>query len=93
MKVEELKTKIKVIFPNESEIFAVEEAKDKLVKTLETKKLIEIDFERVNSIDTTFVQLYLSYVKTLKNEDKKFQVKNISTCVKTVLELYGINIL
>ncbi|MGA1846608.1 STAS domain-containing protein [Deferribacter abyssi] len=92
MKVEELKTKIKVTFPDECEIFVVEKAKEKLLKSLDNEKLIEIDLTKIKSIDTTFVQLILSYLKTLKNEEKKYNIKGISEKAIQVFELYGINL-
>ncbi|BAI80667.1 conserved hypothetical protein [Deferribacter desulfuricans SSM1] len=96
MKVEQLKTKIKVIFPEECEIFSVEESKNELITIFDSgeykEKLVEIDLSKVESIDTTFFQLILSFIKTLKNEEVKYKVKSVSERVQQVFELYGVKL-
>jgi len=92
MEVKFLKTKTKVILPPECEIFAVEEAYQKLNAKKIVEKPVEIDFSKVSTIDTTFIQLIVSLIKTVKAAGKTYSIKNLSEEIKKKFELYGIDL-
>jgi ABC-type transporter Mla MlaB component len=88
----------KVKLPNELTIFTVEEFWKRLVETIEKmseadEQLLNLDFESLEKIDGSGVQLLLSLEKTMLKE--KFQVKyqNVKESIEEVLKLVGIEYL
>ncbi len=63
MEIKELKTKIKIVFPEESEIFMAEEFLEELGKVSLAEKPVEIDMSMVESVDTVFSTTGREYYK------------------------------
>jgi anti-anti-sigma regulatory factor len=91
MEVKELKTKIKVTFPDESEIFMAEEFLSLFNGVSFAGKELEADMGKVSSMDTVFLQIALSLFKTAKDAGAKISVKSCESFDK-LLSLYGLHI-
>lgn len=90
--------KWKVKLPNELTIFTVEEFWKNLVDAVEKmneggEKLLALDFQSLEKVDGSGIQLLLSLEKTMLKE--KFQVKyqNVKKPIENVLKLVGIEYL
>ena len=88
----------KVKLPNELTIFTVEEFWKRLVETIEKmneseEQLLSLDFESLEKIDGSGIQLLLSLEKTMLKE--KFQVKyqNVKDSIEEALKLVGVEYL
>lgn len=88
----------KVKLPNELTIFTVEEFWKMLVDTIgkmneKNEQLLLLDFEILEKIDGSGIQLLLSLEKTMLKE--KFQVKyqNVKESIEEVLKLVGVEYL
>lgn len=88
----------KVKLPNELTIFTVEEFWKRLVETIEKmsesdEQLLRLDFESLEKIDGSGIQLLLSLEKTMLKE--KFQVKyqNVKDSIEEALKLVGVEYL
>ena len=88
----------KVKLPNELTIFTVEEFWKRLVETIEKmsesdEQLLSLDFESLEKIDGSGIQLLLSLEKTMLKE--KFQVKylNVKESIEEALKLVGVEYL
>lgn len=75
MEIKELKTKVKVVFPEESEIFMAEEFLAELKEVNLSEKPVELDLSAISTIDTVFVQLLISIIKTLNDKGNKYTIK------------------
>jgi len=82
-----MKTKTKISFPEESEIFMAEEFLE-AIHDLPWDKTLEIDFSSVESFDTVFFQIAVSLIKKAKEKGQKVTLK-VNDTVKRVEELYG----
>ena len=91
MEVKELKTKVKIVFPEESEIFMAEEFLEALHGVSLAEKPLDLDFSGVQSLDTVFLQLALGIVKSAEKHSNKYTVKS-SEALEKASALYGINI-
>jgi ABC-type transporter Mla MlaB component len=91
MEIKELKTKVKVGFPEESEIFMAEEFLEELSKVSLKEKPVEIDFSAVQTLDTVFFQLAVSVIKTINSSNNKITLKS-SEALENAEALYGINL-
>jgi ABC-type transporter Mla MlaB component len=91
MEIKELKTKVKVGFPEESEIFMAEEFLEDLSKVSLKEKPVELDFSEVRTLDTVFFQLAVSIIKTVNNSNNKVTLKT-SEALENAEALYGINL-
>ena len=91
MEIKELKTKVKIVFPEESEIFMAEEFLSEVQKTDLSEKPVELDFSAVKSIDTVFIQLALSIIKTIHTRGNRAVIKS-SEAVGEALAVYGIQL-
>ncbi|ADD69475.1 hypothetical protein Dacet_2721 [Denitrovibrio acetiphilus DSM 12809] len=91
MEINELKTKIKIVFPEESEIFMAEEFISELTGIDMDKKPVELDFSGVKTLDTVFIQLALSIIKTVKIHNNKVSIKT-SEVLEETEKLYGISL-
>ncbi len=90
MEIKELKTKIKIVFPpEESEIFMAEEFLEELGgKVSLAEKPVEIDMSMVESVDTVFLQLAVSIIKTINKHNNKVTLK-MSEAIENAQGLYG----
>lgn len=91
MEIKELKTKVKVTFPEESEIFMAEVFLEALNGANLSEKPVELDLSGVKTIDTVFVQLLISILKTLNTLGNKVTLKS-SEALDNASELYGVDI-
>lgn len=91
MEIKELKTKIKVKFPEESEIFMAEEFLEELNKVDISSKAVELDFSDVNSLDTVFLQIAASIIKKVNTTDNSVSLKS-SEILENAEALYGIKL-
>lgn len=91
MEIKELKTKIKIVFPEESEIFMAEEFLTELGGVTLEGKPAELDFSGVKTLDTVFFQLALSVIKTLKKHNADITIKTCEALEKAE-ELYGVGL-
>lgn len=91
MEIKELKTKIKITFPDESEIFMAEEFLAAINEQDLTQKEVEIDMSSITSIDTVFLQILISLVKTVKQNGQKISIKTADVLNNT-MNAYGLNI-
>jgi len=91
MEIKELKTKIKVVFPEESEIFMADEFLNELHKVDLDKKPVEMDFSGIQTIDTVFFQLAISIIKSVNAGKNKFTIKS-SDILENAEMLYGIKL-
>lgn len=89
MEIKELKTKVRIVFPEESEIFMAEEFLHTLQGVDLTEKPVEMDFSEAKTLDTVFFQLAVSIVKTVKEHNGKVTVKS-SEVLENAEALYGI---
>lgn len=92
MEIKELKTKIKVVFPSESEIFMAEEFLAALNEQDLSQKEIEADLSGVSSIDTVFLQILVALSKTAQNNKQKISIKSTES-VDTALAAYGLSVI
>lgn len=90
MFVHETENGHRILFPEESEIFQVEESFAKLKEVLSGTKEIICDLSEVKSIDTTFIQLLLLVRQEMEKSGGKACIENVSGDVETALRLYGI---
>jgi anti-anti-sigma regulatory factor len=90
MEVKELKTKLKITFPEESEIFMAEEFLEALHDYEIGEKPVEMDFSSVESFDTVFLQIAVSILKTAKEKGAKVSIKR-SDAFDRAEALYGID--
>ncbi len=88
MEIKELKTKIKIVFPSESEIFMAEEFLSALHECDLSKKEIEADLSEVGTIDTVFLQILISLVKTAAKNGQKINLKS-NEAIDCALAAYG----
>lgn len=91
MEIKELKNKIRVVFPPESEIFMAEEFLNALHEFDTPQKEIEADLSAVTSIDTVFLQILISLAKTAKQNGQKISIKT-AAALDTALSAYGLTI-
>ncbi|MGE4266891.1 MAG: STAS domain-containing protein [Deferribacterales bacterium] len=91
MEIKELKTKIKVTFPDESEIFMAEEFLSLFGEISFGGKELEADMTKVSSMDTVFLQITLSLFKTAKDAGSKITLKSCESFDK-LISLYGLQI-
>ncbi|TCK61868.1 STAS domain-containing protein [Seleniivibrio woodruffii] len=91
MEVKELKNKIKVTFPAESEIFMAEEFLSLFGEISFGGKELEADFSKVTSMDTVFLQIALSLFKTARAEGSKITLKSCEQLDK-LTDIYGLPI-
>jgi len=91
MELKELKTKIKIVFPEESEIFMAEEFMEALSGLPLGEKTVELDFSGIKSIDTVFIQLALGIIRSVKAGKNDFVIKS-SEVLEDALALYGVSI-
>lgn len=91
MEVKELKNKIKVVFPSESEIFMAEEFLSTLSAVPIDSKDIEADMSEVNSIDTVFLQIAVAMSKTAAQNGHNMTVKS-SEAFDKALFAYGMTL-
>jgi anti-anti-sigma regulatory factor len=91
MEVKELKTKVKVTFPAESEIFMAEEFLSLFPDITFKGKELEVDMSQVTSMDTVFLQTALALFKTAKDEGAKISLKSCESFDK-LISLYGLQI-
>jgi len=91
MEIKELKTKIKVVFPEESEIFMAEEFLEELGGVNLGEKVVELDMSAVTSVDTVFLQLAVSIIKTINKHNNKVTIK-LSEAFENAQTLYGIDL-
>ncbi len=57
-----------------------------------TGKSVEISFEGLKNIDTTYVQLFLSLITTLKKKSIPIHFLHINDKVTGIFNIYGISI-
>ncbi|MGE4318445.1 MAG: STAS domain-containing protein [Deferribacterales bacterium] len=88
MEIKELKTKIKIVFPSESEIFMAEEFLEALHGCDISKKEIEADLSDVSTIDTVFLQILISLAKTAADNGQKINIKS-NEAIDSALAAYG----
>jgi len=91
MEIKELKTKIKIVFPEESEIFMAEEFLDGLKDINLSEKPVELDMSGVQTIDTVFLQLVISVIKTIKTQNNTLILKS-SEVLDNAQALYGVDL-
>ncbi|PLX67059.1 MAG: hypothetical protein C0603_10370 [Denitrovibrio sp.] len=91
MEIKELKTKIKVVFTEESEIFMAEEFLEELGGVNLGEKVVELDMSAVTSVDTVFLQLAVSIIKTINKHNNKVTIK-LSEAFENAQTLYGIDL-
>lgn len=91
MEIKELKTKVKVVFPEESEIFMAEEFLDELSKVDLKEKPVELDLSGIQTLDTVFFQLAVSIIKTINSNSNKVTLKS-SEVLENAEALYGVEL-
>jgi len=91
MEIKELKTKIKVVFPEESEIFMAEEFMEMASGADFSEKSVEIDVSGVSSVDTVFLQLCAGLIKKVVAQGNKVSLKS-SEVFDNAQKLYGIDL-
>lgn len=91
MEIKELKNKIRVVFPAESEIFMAEEFLGAMQEFSTPKKEIEADLSAVESMDTVFLQILISLAKTAGQNGQKISIKTAEASEKA-LTAYGMSI-
>ncbi|QAR33762.1 STAS domain-containing protein [Geovibrio thiophilus] len=93
MDIKPLKSKLRIIFPGECENFMAEEALAALQNTdLTSKTAAEIDLSAVRTMDTTFVNILISLLNTLKEKGIKYEITGKSSEASRVTGLYGLGI-
>ncbi|MEA1975439.1 MAG: STAS domain-containing protein [Bacillota bacterium] len=90
--------KLKVKLPNELTIFTVEEFWKSLVDVIEKmnasdEKILTLDFENLEKIDGSGIQLLLSLEKTMLKEKFKVKYQNVKESIENVLKFVGIEYL
>jgi anti-anti-sigma regulatory factor len=90
MEIKELKTKLKVTFPEESEIFMAEEFLEVLHGADFGSKPVELDFSSAQTFDTVFFQIAVSIVKAAKGKGAKVTLKS-GEAFERAAELYGVD--
>jgi len=88
----------KVKLPNELTIFTVEEFWKRLVETIEKmneseEQLLSLDFESLEKIDGSGIQLLLSLEKTMLKEKFQVKYKNVKESIEEALKLVGVEYL
>lgn len=84
---------IRIVFPEECENFMAETALEALLNLdLEDKTDAQIDLSGVRTLDTTFVNIILSLVNTLKGKGIKYEFLEKSDEAVRVLGLYGLKV-
>lgn len=91
MEIKELKTKVKIVFPEESEIFMAEEFLEALHGVTIGSKPVELDFSGVRTIDTVFVQLALGIIKSAGKNGTEIKLKS-GEAFDTAVSLYGLDV-
>jgi len=91
MEIKELKNKLRISFPAESEIFLAEEFLNALHEHDLSKKEIEADLSTVESLDTVFLQILISIANTAKQNGQKLTIKS-SDALNSAVSAYGIKI-
>ena len=74
-----------IINQDELSIYDVEALHKELLKELENEALV-IDMQKVNKIDISIIQLFLSAQKTCKNSSKKFKILNVNAEVSAIFK-------
>ncbi|WP_022849673.1 STAS domain-containing protein [Limisalsivibrio acetivorans] len=92
MDVKVLKTKVKIVFPEESENFMAIDMLDKLEDADFSERSAEIDLSKVQTFDTSFVNILCSVVNSAKDAGANYTVKEPADEVKNKLKLYGIEL-
>jgi len=93
MDIRPLKSKLKIVFPEECENFMAEETLSMLKEAnLAAKPAAEIDLSAVRTMDTTFVNILVSLLNTLKKKGIKYEITGKSSEVSRVMGLYGLGI-
>lgn len=91
MEIKELKTKIKIKFPEEAEIFMAEEFLEAVQGVSLAEKPVELDMSGVRTLDTVFLQLAVSIIKSTKKHNNKVTLKTGETAGETAA-LYGLDL-
>jgi len=91
MEIKEMKTKVKVGFPEESEIFMAEEFLEELSKVSLKDKPVEMDLSGVQTLDTVFFQIAVSIIQTVAESNNKITLKS-SEALENAEALYGIKL-
>ena len=92
--MEVLLRKDNLIFKGSFIIDKAIEMKEVLMKTLEKTKNVEninIDLSKVEEIDSSAIQLIISFCKSLEQEEKKFDLINVNDNISQLLKLTGLN--
>jgi anti-anti-sigma regulatory factor len=90
--IKSLKAKVRIVFPEECENFMAEETLEALKEAQLGDKPVEIELGGVKTMDTTFVNIFVSLINTLKAGGQKYAVKSSNDEVQRQLSLYGISI-
>jgi anti-anti-sigma regulatory factor len=91
MDIKPLKSKVRIIFPEECENFMADEALEALKGAdLYSRPAVEIDLSAVRTMDTTFVNILVSLLNTLKEKGIKYEITGKSSEVSRVIGLYGL---
>jgi len=93
IKVRKKKDLLNVKLEGECLIDTVEEAYNKLKNSMSNPEITQIalDTKGLESIDTSYLQLIISLVKSVKEQGMKLNIKAESEILNEILELYGIN--
>jgi len=83
---------------SELTIFTVEEFWKRLVETIEKmneseEQLLSLDFESLEKIDGSGIQLLLSLEKTMLKEKFQVKYKNVKESIEEALKLVGVEYL
>jgi len=70
---------------NELRIYEVEDLHEELLSEFDQTE-ISVDMSRVNKVDMSVIQLFVSMHKSCKKEDKSFKLLNVNEEVSTLFK-------
>lgn len=79
-----------VLFSGSVEQKELEPLRVKLLRTIESAHFLRIDLQNIESLDFSFLALLLSFLKTVKEDKKPYEVVRISPRLVDNLLLLGV---